>query len=530
MLVAVPRGETEGAMRSDSSRAIKTPERTEMKVVFAYPSWTGEYGLFGHFAKRNSTWPPLNLALLAAITEQAGHEAVIIDGEAERLKKENLAKKVVESKPDLVGLTCYSPFFHLSADIAEEIKKLDPSIQIMVGGPHITIMKEKAFLPQFDYAFVGEAETSLASFLVEYSRNGERNIDTVGGLFFRRGGETCSSGDPKWVADATMQKTDLGKHYPLDGLPFPARHLLPMKKYRLGTMHGRSHFTSIQTARGCPWTCIFCASEELKTTRYVMRSPKMVVAEMCDIALKYPYVSHLYNADDVMTFWPEHITEICDRMDAEGLKFTFEGSTRANLVTDELMARMAKSGLIRLSFGLETVDPVMRVTMQKKVPLDAYAKANKICREHGVEAMNSLMIGLPGETTETIRSTIDWVRESRDILQANLAIAIPYPGTEFHEMAINGMHGMELVSKDFSKYMRYGSGVTKVGELTSQDLVDLQNEGFVRIYSAPWRWLPVWKKHGTVGFLLQMVRLFRLWKKKFFQKMEPFRVHPGLPK
>ena len=103
-------------MTSDPSKAIKTPERTDMKVVFAYPSWTGEYGLFGHFAKRNSTWPPLNLALLAAITEQAGHEAVIIDGEAERLKKEKLAKKVVESKPDLVGLTCYSPFFHLSAE------------------------------------------------------------------------------------------------------------------------------------------------------------------------------------------------------------------------------------------------------------------------------------------------------------------------------------------------------------------------------------------------------------------------------
>lgn len=500
-----------------------------MKAIFAYPSWTGEYGLFGHFAKRNSTWPPLNLALLAAITEQTGHEAVIIDGEATGLKKEALAKKVVDSKPDIVGLSCYSPFFHLSADVAEEIKKLDPSIPIMVGGPHITIMKEKAFLPQFDYAFVGEVETSLASFLTAYSQHRERDIDTVGGLIFRRTGKTISTGDPKWVAETTMKKADLGGHYPLDGLPFPARHLLPMKHYRLGTMHGRSHFTSIQTARGCPWTCIFCASETLKTTRYIMRSPKMVVAEMCEIATKYLYISHLYICDDVLTFWPEHITEICDRMDAEGLRFTFEGSTRASLVSDELIARLARSGLIRLSFGLETVDPVMRVTMQKKVPLEAYSKANEICAEHGVEAMNSLMIGLPGETRETIRATLKWVRDSRAIKQANLAIAIPYPGTEFHEMALNGTHGVELISQDFSQYLRYGSAVTKVGELTSQDLIDLQNEGFVTIYSAPWRWLPVWKKHGTVGFLLQMVRVFRLWKRKLFQKMEPFRVHPGLP-
>jgi radical SAM superfamily enzyme YgiQ (UPF0313 family) len=139
------------------------------------------------------------------------------------------------------------------------------------------------------------------------------------------------------------------------------------------------------------------------------------------------------------------------------------------------------------------------------------------------------MIGLPGETRETIRATLKWVRESRDIKQANLAIAIPYPGTEFHEMAVSGQHGVELLSQDFSKYMRYGNAVTKVGELTSQDLVDLQNEGFVTIYSAPWRWKPVWKKHGLLGFALQMVRVFRLWKRKLLQQARPFRVHPGVP-
>ncbi len=103
---------------------------------------------------------------------------------------------------------------------------------------------------------------------------------------------------------------------------------------------------------------------------------------------RWPFIDHVYFADDVLTFWQEHITEICDRLDAEGLKFTFEGSTRANLVNEKIIARLAKSGLVRLSFGLETVDPVMRVTMQKKVPLEAYTVANRICNEHGVEAMH----------------------------------------------------------------------------------------------------------------------------------------------
>lgn len=504
-----------------------------MKIALLYPSWTGEYGLFGHFAKRNSTWPPLNLALLGAIIEEAGHEAIIIDGEAEGLKREKLAERAVALKPDIVGLTCYSPFFHLSADVAESVKKLNPSVPIMVGGPHITIMKEKAFLPQFDYAFTGETERSLPQFLDFYANGGDTS--QVKGIVLRKNGEVVSTGEAQWVTERSTKGTDVGHFYPLDEFPLPARHLLPMKKYRLGTMHGRSHFTSIQTFRGCPWECIFCCSDKLKTTRVIMKSPKVVVEEMRQVREKWPFITHFYIVDDVLTLWPKHVTEICDRINGEPLlkgKITFEGSTRANLVTDDLIKYMAQTGLIRLSFGLETIDPKMRVTMQKKVPMEAYPAANKICNKYGVEALNSLMIGLPGETRDTIKATLKWVREQRDIKQANLAIAIPYPGTEFHEMAVTGQYGVKLLSEDFSQYLRYGSAVTKVGELTSQDLIDLQNEGFVTIYSAPWRWKPVWKKHGTLGFLMQMVRVFRLWKKRLLKDwfpLKPFRTHPGVP-
>lgn len=259
-----------------------------------------------------------------------------------------------------------------------------------------------------------------------------------------------------------------------------------------------------------------------------MKSPRRVVEEMKDIAENYPYTKHIYIVDDVLTFWPEHIVEICDRMDAEGLRFTWESSTRANLVSDELIGRLARSGLIRLSFGLETIDPKMRVTMQKKVPIEAYAVANRICASHGVEAMNSLMIGLPGETRETIRTTLEWVAGQRDIMQANLAIAIPYPGTEFHEMAVGGQHGVELLSEDFSEYMRYGNAVTNVGDLTAQDLIDMQNEGFVMIYTKPWRWPAMWRKHGLFGFVLEAWNVLRVLRKRLlkWRPLGPVMRHP----
>ncbi|MCE7979127.1 MAG: radical SAM protein [Nitrospira sp. NTP1] len=129
------------------------------------------------------------------------------------------------------------------------------------------------------------------------------------------------------------------------------------------------------------------------------------------------------------------------------------------------MARLVKSGLIRLSFGLETVDPEIRRTMKKQVPLEHYVKANGICNQYGVEALNSVMIGLPGETRETVRATLKFLRQAREVKQANFAIAVPYPGTEFHKLAVNGEKGVKLMTQDFSEYRRYGSAVTTVGEL-----------------------------------------------------------------
>jgi len=499
-----------------------------MNIALLYPRWSGEYGLFGHFAKRNSTWPPLNLALLAAISEQHGHKVTIVDGEAGGLSEKQMVDRVLALQPDIIGLTCYSPFFHLNTSLASALKGAWIPAPIVVGGPHITIMKEKALLPQFDYGFAGEAEESFPRFLDLYESGGD--ISGVSGLIFRQDEETISTGKPQWVT--TPEPTtgsNVGQSYPLDQFPFPARHLLDMKKYRLGTMNGRKHFTSIQTMRGCPWKCIFCASDALNTTRVVMRSPESVVEEMQQVVKEFPYITHFYIVDDVVTLWKKHIIKICDLINEAGLKITFEGSTRANLIDDDLIAYMAKTGLIRLSFGLETTDPEMRVTMQKKIPMEAYVTANKICDKYGVEALNSMMIGLPGETRETIRASLKFLRDAREVKQANFAIAVPYPGTEFHDMALAGTHGVELMSEDLSEYLRYGSAVTTVGALTPQDLVDLQNEGFVSIYSAPWRWLPTWRKHGVVGGLLMMLRVFRLWRRRLFGQARPFRIHPGLP-
>ena len=154
-----------------------------MRVGFIYPTWTKSYGIFGYFARRNSSWPPLNLALLVAVVQQHGHETFIVDGTIGDLSVEKTVDKVLSKKPDIVGLTSYSPFYHVQVELATALKKAAPDLPIMIGGSHATIVKEKALEECFDYVFVGEAENSLPEFL-ERLENG-KDFSSLKGVVWR---------------------------------------------------------------------------------------------------------------------------------------------------------------------------------------------------------------------------------------------------------------------------------------------------------------------------------------------------------
>lgn len=450
-----------------------------MRLGLCFPQWTGAYGWIGYFARRNSTWPPLNLALLAACVDKAGHESFIVDGQVEGLTPKECAGRVLAEKPDVVGFTVCSPFFHVQLEVARLIKLRSPGTIIIMGGPHITIEGTKLTDPVIDHLFTGECEETLPAVL-DQLEDGIRMPRVIGG---------------KRVVS-------------FDALPMPARDKLPMHRYRLGTLEGRQPFTSIQAKRGCPWSCHFCASDKLDTKSVFLRSPESVVAEMADTVKRFG-IRHFYFVDDVLTLYPDQIRGICALIAENGLMVTFEGSTRANLLTPELVRTLKCAGLVRLSFGLESVNAHVRDLMKKKVPMQHYVTSNKLLNESGIEVLNSLMIGLPGDTRDTIEETISWVAGQRDIKQANLAIAVPYPGTEFHDMAVAGQHGVKLHTSDFSEYRRYGTAVTTVNGMTPIDLVRLQNEGFVRIYARPHRWASVYGKHGAIGVMLMLFRALK---------------------
>jgi anaerobic magnesium-protoporphyrin IX monomethyl ester cyclase len=461
------------------------------KILLIYPGWTGDYySIFNParmFAKKYSVYPPLNLAYLAAIAEDLGYTVKIHDGELNNSNLHNYFNIIEDFKPDIVGLTAYTPSFKLAQDIAEMINNNFSNIKVIIGGVHFSAMNSygEAFLPdQFDYGFVGKSLVSWKEFL----STGKLSP----GMVYRTKSNVISI--PGKNDDSII------------GNILPARHLLENGKYKRSIKFGVKNFTTIFLSIGCPFKCIFCYND---FQNILYREVHDVVNEMIEINRKYD-TTHFVMLDDTLTINREKIIEFCEEIINKKLNITFEGSTRANLIDDELMGIMVKAGLIAIGFGLETADEDIRKTIKKGVKTSSYIEANKLANKYNLVTQNSCIIGLPGETIKTVKNTLLFLRENKDIKQANLSIATPYPGTELYKMAKNGEGGLKLLTEDFTKYKRYGSAVMDSGDLKSKELISIQKEAFASIYIVPWRWKYTIQRSGYLGLLFDLIKISKL--------------------
>ncbi len=449
-----------------------------MKLLLVFPSWAEEFGDFKHAARKVSTFPPLNLCILGAIAKRVGWQVELIDAHIERLNDQDLLERARRSRPDLIGLTATTPFYPEAVRIAALLKGA-LGVPMMIGGPHVSFYKEKALDDGWDYVAIGECEMTFGLFLKAFAC-GERQ-PVVSGFMMKKQGRVCYQGPAPILAD-------------LDEAPAPDRGLLKNELYILGTPRGKKRYTSIQMSRGCPFSCVFCANE-LHGKQVRFRSVESVIAELKQAVTVYG-AQHIYFVDDVLTLNRRYILEVCAALQRHGLKFTFEGSSRANLWDAQLVARLKECGLVRISFGLESADEEIRKIIKKEIPMDSYIQANRINNQLGIETTNSVIIGLPGDTRESIERTVRYLCTQPEIQHVTLSIAIPYPGTEMFHMAERGECGLELVERDFSKFQRYGSAVMAVNGMSPGELIGLQRKALLRIYACWWRWVPMLQRFG----------------------------------
>ena len=278
--------------------------------------------------------PPLGLAFLGAVLERAGVEVRVLDLVVFPYSKTILKSVIDDFQPQFIGSTAVTMSFHNAIQVIQDAREIDPELITVMGGPHVTFCAEETMtsFPALDVIVIGEGEDTLVQ-LVEAVDNGKK-WDMIQGIVYRNG--------------AGLQRTEEKKpSIDVDSLPIPARHLLPLGRYRALNMA-----ISMTTSRGCPFKCIFCVGRKMVGARVRYRSTKSVVDEMEQLS-KLGF-SQINIADDLFTANKEHCIKICDEIISRNLKVKWSSFARVDTVSPEVLSRMKEAGCTAVSFGIET--------------------------------------------------------------------------------------------------------------------------------------------------------------------------------
>lgn len=473
-----------------------------LKILLINPPYLSIYGpdrvaVNSHF--------PLGLGYLAANLIRCGFEVSILDPEAEGLSRKKFEERVIAEKADLVGLTATTPTFLSALDIGRAVKGLFPSTPIIIGGPQASVMPEfilEHYSDIFDYVAIGEGEKTLLELCCMLD-GGTGDAASIPGLAFLKDGRPIR----------TARRHPIEK---LDEIPLPARELVDMSRYyepndfnNLG-LRSATMFTS----RACPFDCIFCASQGIWGRRLRLHSPERVVNEVKLLRKKYG-VQHVLFKDDTFTLNRGRVVEICNRLKRENIDMKFSCLARVDTVDRELLKLMKMVGFYHVCYGVETGDDGLMKTLKKGITLDQAREAMKITNELGFKSNCTFMIGIPGETRETVMKTIRFAIELNPTL-ALFYIMVPYPGTEMFD---------KYLKEEFIKNPRWedfviskGAALIELETLSRDELRSLLAVALRKYYMRPKAILNILKQiktprelkiyfRGGVGMLKRMTEL-----------------------
>lgn len=473
-----------------------------MKCLLIAPPFSSVYGNFKSIMKYGFLNPPLGLCYLSASLKRAGHQARVLDCEAQGLNITKILEIVAQDRPDLIGITATSPELANALAIAAELKA-KVKIPIVFGGVHVTIFKEQLLRdhPAVDFGVVGEGEETIVELLESLDR--PQNYPAIQGLIFRDGAEIRQNPLRPLIPDLNL-------------LPFPDRSGQPPELYfRNVPVAGYQTTAAFMSSRGCPCHCTYCAIEQIPGWRRVRyRSAENVVDEI-EYLVRELKIQHISFNDDVLTMNRARVYDICREIHRRNLKFTWEGLSRADCVDLNLLKTMRAAGFVRISYGIESGNPDILKSTCKNETLEQIAEAFRITREAGIIARGSLIIGLPFENRRTVEDSFRFVNRLEGIDQVIINILQPYPGTKVRDMVQQGVGGSRLLADDMSELRRFGNASVEVNDLTRNRLIMLQKIGLLRFYLRPrviWRHLQFYHPKAFLMDGLAFLQSIFSWK------------------
>jgi anaerobic magnesium-protoporphyrin IX monomethyl ester cyclase len=431
-----------------------------------------------------AAFQPLDIAYVAAVLEKEHAVKIIdcptegwqnlqeIDGVKYRLglTKEQIAERIKQWKPDLVVITVpFSGWWRTAFEAASAVKSVDEDIKTALIGLHPSAKPFDSLAhPNIDFVIIGEPEETVAELAKVLEKDDSAiALKKVKGIGFTSNGEVIITPRRPVIED-------------LDSLPFPARHLLPMKELfqavKQTPVRGeiRKPCARVLTSRGCPNNCIFCSNHLVMGKKWRGRSPKNVADELEQIVKIYG-VKQVDFEDDNLTFDNKRMEAICDEIIQRKLDIEWytPNGVRADRLDASLLGKMRKSGCQRIMVAPESgVQRVVNQIIKKNQDLKKVESAIVEARKVGIKVSCFFIIGFIGETKEDIQATIDYAYMLRHLGADRFyfSYATPLIGTELYSQAESSGY----LSPAFSdEALSWAQPLIETPQFTANDLREL---------------------------------------------------------
>jgi len=431
--------------------------------------------------EKGDPMPPLGLMYLAGYLEKyTDYQIKILDCQIKKIDYNQLKNFVIQEKPDVVGITTTTFTLLDVIKTAEIVKKTNPEIKIILGGPHVHIYPEETIkIKEIDYCVLGEGEKPLKELL--------NNIDSpellhqVKGIVFKYKGKVINTGLRELIQN-------------LDSIPFPARHLTPYKKYG-SVLAKRFPVTTMFTSRGCPFKCLFCDRPHLGNI-FRARSAKNVVEEMEQC--QKMGIKEIFIYDDTFTVNRQRIIDICTEIQKKNLHITWDIRARVDTVDQELLKMMKQAGCQRIHYGVEAGTEKILSILRKGITLKQIRNAFEWSKKIGIETLAYFIIGSPQETREDIEETIKLAKKLKPDY-ANFSIMTPYPATDLYKLGLKTKVLSHDYWKEFAQNPRSDFIPFFWEEILSQkELIQLVEKAYRSFYLSP-------------GYIIRKILKLRSW-------------------
>lgn len=435
-----------------------------MNILLINPSQEKVYGM-----KMMPAYAPLGLLYIGTVLKNEGHNVRLLDTDTEKIDDKNFKEIFNGFHPDAVGISSVTPTINNALKWAGLSKGIDKDIPVVFGGIHATIAPEELIdKDAVDIVVIGEGESTARQLFERLSRRGA-DLSDVDGIYFKRGKSVVRNARRVLISD-------------LDSLPFPDRRLLKNPGGFMPPDATNWPVATIMTTRGCPGNCTFCCTKQIFSNKLRARSVKNIIEEIRYLKDDQG-IKEIHIADDTFTSIKARAIEFCREVKKTGLGvgFQFMNGLRADSVDMEILGALKGIGIKTVGYGVESGSDAILNKARKGISLDKTREAFKMSKDLGFETWAFLILGLPGETEDTIRETINFTKEL-DPDFAKFFILKPYPGSEVHACLKND--GL-LLEHTYDDYGLYSRPLHTLPGLLPDRMLYWQKEAFREFYLRP---------------------------------------------